>query len=144
MIFKVITESDLTLFAVTINKKALWAQYTSPVPPHELALEFMAERFQWFLERKNDIGMIVHDREPSAISKSLLGLFERCKRDGTSYKKIDSIIDTIFFTPSETSVPLQLTDFCAYAVFSKYAHNKPDRFDQIRAKFNSYGMKEFP
>ena len=54
------------------------------------------------------------------------------------------MLDTIFFTPSETAPVLQLADFCAYAFFSKYEHDKTDRYGQIKTKLDVYGEKRLP
>jgi len=143
-IFDLILNSDFTLFAVVVDKVKHWRQYVNPLPPDELGLEYMTERFQWFLERNEDIGLIVYDEMGGSIHRNLLKLFERFKKIGTDYKRPRRVIETIFFTPSETSVLLQLADFCAYSVFSRYEHGKDERFKLIESKFNKFGLKEFP
>jgi len=142
--FGLITSSDLTIFAMIIDKKAHWKQYAYPIPPYNLTLEMMMGRFQWFLEKNNDIGMVVSDRESKGLMNALLDLFEGFKEKGTMYKKLKNIIDTIFFAPSYTCPILQAVDFCSYAVFSKYEHNKTDRYDQIEPKFDPYGEYKLP
>jgi len=107
-------------------------------------LEAMTNRFQWFLERKNDVGVVVADSAGAPSDKALLSVFEKFKAQGTHFKLLRNVVDTIFFTPSHTSVMLQLVDFCAYAVFSKYERGKDDRFKQIQPKFDPHGIREFP
>lgn len=142
-VFDLIAKLNVTLFAMVINKEEHWKRYLRPFPPPEYALEAMTNRFQRFLERQGAVGAMVLDRV-GAADEALLKMFERFKTEGTMFQRPTRIIDTVFFTPSETSVLLQLADFCAYAVFSKFEHNKPKRFDQIQSKIDSYGLRVFP
>lgn len=142
--FSLVVSSDLTIFAMIIDKKAHWGQYVNPIEPYSLTLEMMMGRYQWFLKRNNDIGFVISDREDPTLMKKLVELFEGFKESGTAYIKMKNIIDTIFFAPSNTCPILQATDFCAYSVFSKYEHNKTDRYDIIKPKFDPYGEYKLP
>ena len=142
--FDLITSKDVTIFAMVIDKETHWKQYAYPIPPYSLSLEMMMGRYQWFLEKRKDIGMVVSDRESKGLMIALLDLFEGFKEKGTMYKKLKNIIDTIFFAPSYTCPILQAVDFCAYAVFSKYEHGKTERYDQIKPKFDPYGEYKLP
>jgi len=142
--FDLILAHDVTIFAMIVDKEAHWEQYAYPIPPYNLTLEMMMTRYQWFLERKKDIGMVVSDRESKGLMKVLLTLFEEFKEEGTIFKKLKNVIDTIFFAPSYTCPILQAVDFCSYAVFSKYEHNKFDRYNQIKLKFEQYGENKLP
>jgi len=143
-LFDLILSHDLTLFAAVIDKVKLWDKYAYPIHPHNLSLEFVIERFERYLERVDDIGMVIADRENSDLMKSLLESFERFKEMGTSYEKLKKIFNTLFFAPSQTCPMLQSVDFCAYAVFSAFERQKSDRYDEIRGKFDPFGVKIFP
>jgi len=143
-LFNLITSSDITIFSMIIDKEAHWKQYVSPIEPYNLTLEMMMGRYEWFLERNKDIGIVVSDRENSALMDSLIILFERFKEKGTEFKKLKAIIDTIFFAPSYTCPVLQTVDFCSYAVFSKYEYNNLNRYNQIKTKFDPYGEYKLP
>jgi len=143
-LFDLILSHDVTLFAAVINKEEHWRKYAYPVNPHYLALEFLIERYEHFLRRNDDIGMVIADRESKDLMKSLLELFERFKEEGTDYVKLNKIFNTLFFAPSYTCPMLQTVDFCAYSVFSAYERLKADRYDQIKEKFDPWGVKIFP
>jgi len=96
----------------------------------------MMERYQWFLERNEDLGIVVSDRENTSLMKILLVHYEEIKELGTGYKKMENIIDTIFFTPSYTCANLQIVDFCAYSMFRNFERGINDRFNQILPKFD--------
>lgn len=142
--FDLILSYETTIFSMIIDKEAHWEQYAYPIPPYNLTLEMMMGRYQWFLERNKDIGIVVSDRESRGLMKALLEIFESFKERGTLYKELKNLVDTIFFAPSYTCPILQATDFCAYAVFSKYEHNKTDRYNQIKSNFDPYGEYKLP
>jgi len=158
-IYNLIAKLDFTLFAVVIDKVAHWKQYVTPFPPQELALDQMVSKFEWFLERARDVGIIVYDKAGGGYDSRLFRLFERFKQTGTSFKKPDYIMDTVFFTPSETAIFLQLVDLCAYAIYCSFEHPVSQdsryvfarkKYGQISAKFdkdshgNLVGLKLFP
>ncbi len=158
-IYNLIAKLDFTLFAVVVDKVAHWRQYVTPFPPQDLALDQMVSKFEWFLERTNDVGMIVYDKAGGGADSRLLNLFERFKQHGATFKKPDCIMDTVFFTPSQTSICLQLVDFCAYATFSSFEHpiSTDPRYVFTRAKYaqisvkfdkdaqgNLVGLKQYP
>jgi len=143
-LFGMIINADVTLFGMIIDKVELWRQYAYPANPYQLALSFMMESYQWFLERNDELGMVVSDRENTSLMKILLQHFENLKEMGTEYKKMENIIDTIFFSPSKTCANLQTVDFCAYSIFRKYERGIDDRFNQILLKFDPHGLKVFP
>jgi hypothetical protein len=143
-LFDLILSNELTLLASVIDKEKHWNTYAFPIHPHNLSLEFIVEQYEHYLERNDDIGMVIADRESGDLMKSLLESFERFKEMGTSYKKLNKMFNTLFFAPSYTCPMLQTVDFVAYAVFSAYEREKSDRFDQIREKFDLHGLKIFP
>lgn len=142
-VFDVIRSGDFVLFAMVLDKERHWNKYANPEPPALHMFEAMINRFERYLRRVNDVGAIVMDKS-GAQDKALVTTFEIYKVTGTYYQPITKIIDTVFFTPSETSVFLQMCDFVAYAVWSKYERNKADRFGEIESKFDSYGIRTFP
>lgn len=143
-VFQIIRDTELMLFAMIIDKEAHFAKYARPFPVREYALQAMTNRFQKYLARIKDYGMMVYDSESTPVNKSLTELFETFKADGTGFVYPVNILDTVLFTPSETAPMLQLADFCAYAFFSKYEHNKIDRYEQIKSKRDEYGERLFP
>jgi len=136
---------DVTIFGMVLDKERHWQQYVYPWPPHIHMLEAMMNRFQWFLERANEPGLIVSDEPGSNKERTeLLNAVEHYKTTGTMFKPLRNVIDTIFFTRSETSVFLQLADFCAYAIFRVKERNDPSRYNRIRDRVDPYGLRQFP
>lgn len=142
--FNLIISADITIFAMIIDKEAHWKQYVNPIEPYSLTLEMMIGRYQWFLSKRKDIGFVVSDRENPSLMNTLVNLFETFKQNGTAYVDFKNVLDTIFFAPSNTCPILQATDFCSYSVFGKYEHNKLDRYNQIKPKFDPYGEYKLP
>jgi len=136
---------DVTIFGMVLNKEEHWKKYVQPWSPDLHMLEAMMNRFQWFLEREGGVGLVVSDEPGSNKERQdQLGAFEHYKTLGTNFKKLKNVIDTIFFTPSQTSVFLQLADFTAYAIFRKIESNDPDRYNRIKGKVDPYGLRVFP
>ncbi len=149
-VFDLISKLDLTLFAMVVDKAAHIAKYVTPWPFREHMLEAMTNRVQFFLQRSQDLGLYVYDSEEQSISDELQRVFARFRAHGTQFRFPINLVESIFFAPSETAVPLQLVDFWAYAVFSKYEHAAKDqRFRQVKHKLDSvagqvYGLRKFP
>lgn len=98
---------------------------------------------------KTEKGIIVFDTKTRWQDKKLRDLQDSFHRRGTSARQIKHIIETIFFVPSESSPIVQIADFCAYAVFSKYEHKREELFKKIETKFDTYkdrcvGIKVWP
>lgn len=143
-IFGLIVGVDCVLFSMVLDKELHWQRYVKPWSPEEHTLEAMTNRFQSFLEKRNDVGIVVADSAGAPSDRALLDLFEKFKSQGTHFKQLRNIVDTVFLTPSHTSTMLQLVDFCAYAVFSKYERGKDERFRQVQPKLDQHGLREFP
>lgn len=135
-IFKAVRDEELTLFATVIDKHAHSLRYLHPKRPDLLALELVIERFEHFLKRVDDVGCVVYDSRGKVQDEQLRDFFAQLRLAGTSIQRITHIVETIFFTPSDSTRILQLADFCAYAVFSKFEHQKGNRFQQIQMKFD--------
>lgn len=142
-VFDIISKGDISIFAVIINKETHFAKYVTPFPVKEFALDVMTTRFQKYLERVYEYGLMVHDDESNPINKSLIDLFEEFKTKGTAFIYPENVLDTLFFAKSDNTPMLQLADFCAYAFFSKYERDKIERYDQISNRIDTYGEKYF-
>jgi len=149
-VFDLISNLDLTLFAMVVDKLAHKNKYVTPWPYREHMLEATTNRIQMFLQRKSDLGLYVYDREEQTINDELQKILARFRSKGTNFRFPTNVVESIFFAPSESAVPLQLVDFWAYAVFSKFEHSGKDkRFLQVRHKVDTvggqaYGLRKFP
>ena len=50
--------------------------------------------------------------------------------------KLGCVIESIFFSDSQKSPVIQLTDFCSHSIFSHFQFNKSYRFDKIQPSFD--------
>lgn len=147
-----------TILASAILKTKLKDQYSDPANPYTLSLEFLIERFLYFLEENNDIGYIsVESRDPKS-NTDLLTAFTETINNGNGMhitgkrfqKKIQKMI---FVTKQQNENGHQIADLVAYPT-AKYALD-PSKgnpaFDVIRPRFREkgkeifgYGLKIFP
>lgn len=134
--FEILVNNDVTLFASVINKRLHAKKYVLPIGPDLLGLEFIVGRFEHFLERQQDYGIIVLDEKGRKENLKIRNFFQDLREEGTGFKKLDKVIESIFLTPSEYTYSIQLADFAAYAVFSKFEHEKENRFREIEGKFD--------
>ncbi|HEY4025236.1 MAG TPA: DUF3800 domain-containing protein [Candidatus Dormibacteraeota bacterium] len=114
-VLDLIDEFDLTLIATIVDKKGMqqkreWAKR----PPEDWAYEFLVERYQHLLRRRQELGIVVGDEQKGAeaLNRTSHALW---RRSGTSaLRKVDRIVETVFFLPSHHSLMLQLADGVAY------------------------------
>ena len=157
-----------TVLASAIRKDKLKDQYTDPANPYMLSLEFLMERFLYFLEENNDVGYIsVESRDPKS-NTDLLAAFTETMNNGsyiidTRYMSDKQIIPDrfqkriqkmIFVTKHQNENGHQIADLIAYPI-AKYAvdPNKDNpAFEIIKNKcrknpqgqVSGYGLKIFP
>lgn len=146
IMFNIAVNNEITLFAVVINKRLHKKRYAFPRGPDLLGLEFLTGRFEKFLQRKSDYGIMILDEKERKQNMVIRNFFQELREHGTPYHKLGRVIECVFFSPAQYCYPLQLADFLAYAVFSKYEHKKDERFKQIEGKFdvvdgNMVGLK---
>lgn len=133
----VVMDSRATLLAVIIDKQAHQRRYQYPVRPDLLALEFLVERFDLFLSRRDDRGCVVYDSVGKGQDTELRRFFAGWQTAGTSARRIERIIETVFFVPSNTTRLVQLADCCAHIVFSHYSRPGGEPLlDTLRPRFD--------
>jgi len=82
------------------------------------AFTFFIERVERYLRSKNDLGMLIGDRESEKVATVFAEALSRYREYGTSYAygtSLQCLIDTVRFTESHLSRMLQLAD--AYVWF---------------------------
>ena len=162
-IFSLGKSLDPVLFSVAIDKLAHYRKYITPEPPHKLSVRYIIPRFSKFVQRYNEIGLMIHDAE--GLSDSALRKFvSDSRRSGIVLQgnpdfnpfamfqtdnKLEGLMETILFTESHTSPVLQLVDFYAYATFAHYERNQSIRFNEFHDLFdhvgnNYYGIVKLP
>ena len=151
-----------TTLASVILKEKLKNQYHDPANPYSLSLQFIMERFLYFLEENNDVGYIsVESRDPKA-NTDLLNTFTDIINNGSAsdahrvpaerfQRKIQKMI---FVTKQQNENGHQVADLVAYPI-AKYGFDPKKEnpaFEVIKPKFHKsdtgkifgYGLKIFP
>jgi len=154
-----------TILASVILKENLKNQYHDPANPYTLSLEFIMERFLYFLEENNDVGYIsVESRDPKA-NTDLLAAFTETINNGswgsdpfqkhvTAARFQRRIQKMIFVTKQQNENGHQIADLVAYPI-AKYGLDPKKQnpaFEVIKPKFRKsrtgeilgYGLKIFP
>jgi hypothetical protein len=110
-----IEKFDLTLLIMIVDKAQLSKRRRqSALGADHWAYEFMVERYQHLLRRRRAIGIVVGDEQKGAeaLSRTDHALW---RRSGTSaLKKVDRVLETVFFLPSHYSLMLQMADVVAW------------------------------
>lgn len=118
-------------FACVVHK----ASY--PRHPMEVAFEDLCSRFDKFLTRKNEKGLIILDESTHATT--LLGMARDFRRLGTQWNVIRHIVDGPMFVSSRAFRCVQLADHVAYAVFRRYEAKDTNYLDVVISRFDSDG-----
>lgn len=150
-----------TVLASAILKKKLKDQYFDPANPYGLSLQFIMERFLYYLEESNDVGYIsVESRDPKS-NTDLLNTFTDVINNGSasdthrvSAKRFQCKIQKmIFVTKQQNENGHQVADLVAYPIakFTLDPKKGNPAFDIIKQKFRriggkakGYGLKIFP
>jgi hypothetical protein len=129
---------DKSHFSPTIAKKTL----------DEHAFEQLVTRFELFLKAKGNIrgakdsngiknyGMLIHDNNPT-VEKKHTELMKRFYQKGTSWAKVENIIETPLFVNSSLTSMIQLTDVCAYAIRRFLEYGETLLFNEIYKRADS-------
>src|SRR3990167_5205471 len=159
---KVMADLPYTILATVILKEKLKNQYHDPANPYSLSLQFIMERFLYYLEENNDVGYIsVESRDPKS-NTDLLNTFTNVVNNGSgsdahnvSVKRFQAKIQKmIFVTKQQNENGHQIADLAAYPI-AKYALDPKKTnpaFGILKTKFRArtsgkisgYGLKIFP
>ena len=158
-IFNIIKEIEPTLFGVVIEKKVHYEKYVSPIDPREYALRVMLGRFTKYLERISEFGVVIADSEDKKTTDRLRNAELDFRKNGivmlpsnsnySSRNKLQLLVENILYQDSKASRMVQLADFGAYVLASKYERHKDRRFNELkpffdRANNECYGLYVWP
>lgn len=145
-IFRWIENADCWLLSITIDLDK-HCKYSRPADPRAYSLLLILERFQYFLQDKNDIGIAIYEKFNSKMRK-------KAEFEQKWLKKIPK-----FPVPTDLSLlkdrvrngdpikepMLQISDFFAYAPWIKQMSNgqASKRFYQILPKYYNLGGSQF-
>lgn len=156
-----ISSLKFTTLASVIIKNKLCSKYSDPTNPYSLSLQFIMERFLYYLEECDDVGYFsVESRDPKS-NTNLLNTFTEIINNGSGsgahyiaperFQKRIQKMD--FVTKKQNQNGHQIADLVAYPI-AKYGLSKNKlnpAFEIIKPKFRSkngrisgYGLKIFP
>lgn len=113
-LFGAIAASPVTCF-VTILRPIAGRRDGSPLFASEedtyaTGLTFLAERFQRFLEDHDSHVVIVLDSRRREVDDRMRRFFERIQAQGTYYRQLNRLVDSLLLGPSHFSLGLQVAD----------------------------------
>jgi len=116
-ILKLLVEHDVKLFASAIPQNV--------VRPHDFDLEeylrkdhvFLFERFFYFLEDKNEDGLVVMDESDKHEDRRFVRrLHNYFQRTVSGRYRSTKIVPVPFFVASDMAIPVQAADLCIYCI----------------------------
>ena len=156
-VYNLIVKIKPTIISIVVDKEKYFAKYAQPEPAKHTSFQYLMDRYERFLSRRDSYGILVYDYEGKR-DKYIREMLEEARLIGSydfrllAHWKYKRIVETIFFTESETSIGLQLADFVAYAIFVCYEKKYCERFNQLQPLFDkspsgsieNYGLKVIP
>lgn len=147
---------DYTILFAVINKKDYVRTYKYPFNQYILTLEFIIERFYYYLKGINATGKIIAESVDDKSNKLIINTYNRICNNGTSYIKSSEILEKIkdfkILKKSENITGLQIADLIAtqlgrdHLSYRKYwGSTLENKFRKSRlGKISGYGKKIFP
>jgi hypothetical protein len=137
--------AHVTLFGIAIHKdKFLLAGMGKPTDVVVKSLEEVVQRFHLFLQNRKQFGIIVSDASAEGFDTRIRTTYEYFRREGTRFVTLTRIVDTIFFTPSQTAIGIQLADFVAYAIKRHIVDKDDSLFKPLAKKFGKHNFRIIP
>lgn len=135
-VYQIIRNRRGVLFGVAIEKAWLLTE-----DPYARAFEDLVSRFDLFLRRINSQSGDPEQRGILAVAESsyrdnLQVLGERFRGGGTRWGQIRTLAEVPFFLPAKNTRLLQLADFAANAIYSRYSQGLTRDFDIIAPRFD--------
>lgn len=117
------------------------------------AYSVLLERFEYYLEDKNDLGLVIHDFTSNFDeTEKMRRVGRKIIKNGTRWAKMTNLFETFLFVPSDQSIGVQTADFIVGAV-SRWQNAKDEQYLKIikdkflrnkRGKIEGAGLKFFP
>jgi hypothetical protein len=147
-VFQILVSLKPVLFATAINKLRLKEQYgNNAYDPRDLGFRGAMHRFAMYLNNMNSIGTAVIDEEQYRKDKLLQKMMHEFRHHGIIIRgwkyqpqyeeKLERVLNTVSFAPSETSPGIQFADVVVRATWSHFEHSKSNRFGQLEGYWNS-------
>lgn len=134
-VFEVVKDVEPTIIATVIDKRRHGNQYADPWQPKPYIFRGSIARFQYYVDNHGSVGLTICDAEESFIHTQLRKIVNDARSDGVRIveegSKLTNIMDSVMFTPSHMSPGIQIADFVAYAIWSKFEYGNDRRYQEI-------------
>ncbi len=121
---------DARIFADAISK----ADYkVKKATPYEAAFEQVLTRYQAYLEKANQNGIVVHDNNDT-VAPRLTKLTREYHKVGTFYRRIKNIIETPLFVDSSLTSMIQMADICAYSLRRFIENDETELWNLVKSR----------
>lgn len=154
-VFDFLTELSPIIISTSINKLQIQKIHSHGAwHLKQLAMRFLLHKFSMYLTRHQMVGTVVYDEEESRNDVKLRNMMHSISGHGAhmpgfdyqQFKndKLENILNTVQFCPSELSPGIQYADFIARSVWQHHEKHKSDRYNEIasiweRAGDSTYG-----
>jgi len=153
-IFGLILGLKPVLFATAVDKVNLKQRYGSNAhSPRSYALRATIHRYSMYLNKNSLIGTVLFDQEEYRKDKELQAMVHEFRRTGVILRgmhyqpryedRLERVLNTITFAPSETSPGLQLADVCSRSTWAHFERGKSNRFNQISSLWNRSNSRRY-
>lgn len=123
-IYKLINTFPIEAIAVLIDNHELKEKYINPTNPYSLSYEFIIEKTQKIIEKRNDenncIGMVNLAECSQTLTKELKRIHGNFMAKGTKYKKLDNIFYHLNIEDNKKSHFYEIADLICYAFRRSY------------------------
>lgn len=153
-VFDLLTNIHPVLFATAIDKLQLKYKYGGRAyHPRQLGLRATIHRYSMYLDREGLVGSVIIDEEEYRKDVELRTMIHNFRRYGITLRgwnyqpakenRLERVLNTVGFTPSEMSSGIQLVDVCSRATWAHFALEKSRRFDQLSAFWDRHESRTY-
>lgn len=133
-----VTNNQIPVRMVCINVHRHKTKYLYPMPPYQLGLMLILERFSEYLDSVDDLGLVFGDYEADEVTGAVVDFSEYKTQGKTPMyfgRPLGRLLDTVYFTQSHHSRFLQVADLLVYMA-GRYENRTdiPDRWHEQEVK----------
>lgn len=152
-VWELIISLQPVLLGSVVKKALMKSRYAEKAhPPNEYAMRATIDRFDRHLGETDQIGMAIMDTESLSSDQALREIVHNARWSGIrvgvvrpgSERRLEHVLNSVTFSPSQMSPGIQLADFVAYATFSHFERGKSRRFEQISNLWRRVGSFQEP
>jgi len=123
-VYKLINTFPIEAIAVLIDNYELKQKYIHPINPYYLSYEFLIEKCQKIIEKRNDenncLGMINLAKCSQTLTQELKRIHGNFMASGTKYKKLNNIFYKLNIEDNRQSCCYEIADLICYAFRRSY------------------------